>query len=120
MDGLYRSIIHDILEEKPELIRDTFPDHWAELQKAPWRAQDKRDISGASFSHALTRLLQDPRLYQDNRVCVFIDGLDEFEPGLQNGLDYRDLVSTVRQWAVNAKGNLKLCVSSREEGVFMD
>ncbi|KAM0343784.1 hypothetical protein ACHAPU_008212 [Fusarium lateritium] len=32
----------------------------------------------------------------------------------------QDLVEILRQWTVQARGNLKLCVSSREEGVFMD
>ncbi|KAF5972130.1 hypothetical protein FCOIX_9521 [Fusarium coicis] len=45
---------------------------------------------------------------------------DEFEPGIQDGLDYIDLVGVLRQWTAHADGNLKLCLSSREEGVFMN
>lgn len=74
----------------------------------------------ASIKDALNRLLQNSKLYDKHYFCFFIDGLDEFEPGLQDGLDYLDLVDILRQWAVRANGGLKLCVSSREEGVFMD
>lgn len=74
----------------------------------------------ALIKDALNRLLQNSKLYDKHCFCFFIDGLDEFEPGLQDGLDYLDLVDILRQWAVRANGGLKLCVSSREEGVFMD
>lgn len=74
----------------------------------------------ASVKDALNRLLQNSQLYDKHCFCFFIDGLDEFEPGVQDGLDYLDLVAILRQWAVRANGGLKVCVSSREEGVFMN
>ncbi|KAM0235886.1 hypothetical protein ACHAP5_009579 [Fusarium lateritium] len=80
----------------------------------------KLEISNTSIKDALSRLLQNPHLYYKHYFCFFIDGLDEFEPGLQDGLDYSDLVGILRRWTTNANGNLKLCVSSREEGVFME
>ncbi|KAF4447813.1 hypothetical protein F53441_8679 [Fusarium austroafricanum] len=108
------------LRKLPDLTEDTFADLWTQVKEAPWKAQNKVEICGMSVKNALKRLLQNPRLYNEHRLCIFIDGLDEFEPGLQDGLDYRDLVVTIRQWTKYARGSLKLCVSSREEGVFMN
>ncbi|RBQ73603.1 hypothetical protein FVER14953_10890 [Fusarium verticillioides] len=76
-------------------------------------------MSSSIIKEALKRLLQNDKLYQQHRFCVSIDGLDEFEPGIQDGLDYIDLVGVLRQWTVHADKNLKLCLSSREEGMFM-
>ncbi|KAM0215043.1 hypothetical protein ACHAQD_008550 [Fusarium lateritium] len=118
--GLYRSILYDILKECPDLIPGTFPEHWAKAKQAPWMTNNKLEIPTALIKDALNRLLQNPQLYDKHCFCLLIDGLDEFEPGLQDDLDYLDLVKILRQWTVHANGSLKLCVTSREEGVFMD
>ena len=77
-------------------------------------------ITSREVQHALEKLLQDTQLYQHHKFCILIDGLDEFEPGLQDGLDYVDPVGVLRRWETHANGNLKLCLSSREEPVFLE
>ncbi|KAF6513474.1 hypothetical protein HZS61_006799 [Fusarium oxysporum f. sp. conglutinans] len=90
-------------------------------QRAELTVVDNRqEIPSSAIKDALERLLQNDKLYRQHKFCIFIDGLDEFEPGVQDGLDYIDLVNVLRQWTIHADGNLKLCLSSREEGVFMD
>ncbi|ENH71577.1 hypothetical protein FOC1_g10007815 [Fusarium oxysporum f. sp. cubense race 1] len=120
LDGLCRSILHDVLRERLDLIPEVFPGQWSEAKQAPWRVENRQEIPSSVIKGALERLLQNKKLYQQHRFCIFIDGLDEFEPGVQDGLDYIDLVNVLRKWTVHADGNLKLCISSREEGVFMD
>ncbi|RKK09198.1 hypothetical protein BFJ66_g5127 [Fusarium oxysporum f. sp. cepae] len=120
LDGLCRSILHDVLRERPDLIPEVFPGQWCQAKQAPWRVENRQEIPSCVIKGALERLLQNKKLYQQHRFCIFIDGLDEFEPGVQDGLDYIDLVNILRQWTIHAYGNLKLCLSSREEGVFMD
>ncbi|KAI3580262.1 hypothetical protein IWW34DRAFT_804884 [Fusarium oxysporum f. sp. albedinis] len=120
LDGLCRSILHDVLRERLDLIPEVFPGQWSQAKQGPWRVENRQEIPSSVIKGALERLLQNKKLYQQHRFCIFIDGLDEFEPGVQDGLDYIDLVNVLRQWTIHADGNLKLCLSSREEGVFMD
>jgi hypothetical protein len=120
LDGLCRSILHDVLRERLDLIPEVFPGQWSQAKQAPWTVENRQEIPSSVIKGALERLLQNKKLYQQHRFCIFIDGLDEFEPGVQDGLDYIDLVNVLRQWTIHADGNLKLCLSSREEGVFMD
>ncbi|KAM0083694.1 hypothetical protein ACKRZS_004036 [Fusarium odoratissimum] len=96
------------------------PGHWNQAKQTPWKVDNRQEIPSSVIKDALGRLLQNDKLYQQHKFCIFIDGLDEFEPGVQDGLDYIDLVNVLRQWTIHAGGNLKLCLSSREEGVFMD
>ncbi|KAF5597661.1 hypothetical protein FPCIR_3545 [Fusarium pseudocircinatum] len=119
LNGLCRSILHDVLQERPDLIPEIFPGQWDQARHAPWKVENRLEIPSSAIKDALERLLQNDKLYQQHKFCVFIDGLDEFEPGIQDGLDYIDLVNVLRQWTIHADGNLKLCLSSREEGVFM-
>ncbi|EXK28869.1 hypothetical protein FOMG_14756 [Fusarium oxysporum f. sp. melonis 26406] len=120
LDGLCRSMLHDVLRKRPDLIHEVFPGHWNQAKQTPWKVDNRQEISSPVIKNALERLLQNDKLYQQHKFCIFIDGLDEFEPGVQDGLDYIDLVNVLRQWTIHADGNLKLCLSSREEGVFMD
>ncbi|KAH7147708.1 hypothetical protein DER46DRAFT_629770 [Fusarium sp. MPI-SDFR-AT-0072] len=120
LDGLCRSILHDVLRERPDLILEVFPSQWSQTKQTPWKVENRQRIPSSVIKNALERLLQNRKLYQQHKFCIFIDGLDEFEPGVQDGLDYIDLVNVLRKWTAHADGNLKLCLSSREEGVFMD
>ncbi|RKK69754.1 hypothetical protein BFJ69_g12469 [Fusarium oxysporum] len=120
LDGLCRSMLHDVLRKRPDLIPEVFPGHWNQAKQTPWKVDSRQEIPSSVIKNALERLLQNDKLYQQHKFCIFIDGLDEFEPGVQDGLDYIDLVNVLRQWTIHADGNLKLCLSSREEGVFMD
>jgi hypothetical protein len=63
-------------------------------------------------------LLKNESFYQSRRLCIFIDGLDEFVGSGQH--DYRTLVDILDTWVQGSHDNLKLCVSSREENVFMN
>ncbi|EWZ83444.1 hypothetical protein BFJ70_g5704 [Fusarium oxysporum] len=120
LDGLCRSMLHDVLRKRPDFIPEVFPGHWNQAKQTPWKVDNRQEIPSSVIKNALERLLQNDKLYQQHKFCIFIDGLDEFEPGVQDGLDYIDLVNVLRQWTIHADGNLKLCLSSREEGVFMD
>ncbi|KAF5612246.1 uncharacterized protein FSUBG_1565 [Fusarium subglutinans] len=121
LDGLCRSILHDMLRERPDLIFEAFPGQWrSQAKHASWKFENRQQIPSSVVKGALERLFKNEKLYQQHIFCIFIDGLDEFEPGIQDGMDYIDLVNILRQWTIHANGNLKLCLSSREEGVFMD
>ena len=66
---------------------------------------------------AFNRLISTPETYQDHRFDFFIDGLDEFEG------DYHQqtkMIEHLFEWAEVGKGDIKLCISSKECNVFLD
>ncbi|KAF4428844.1 hypothetical protein FACUT_9301 [Fusarium acutatum] len=107
-------------QEWPDLIPEVFPGQWGQANEAPWKVENRQEIPSSVIKGALERPLQNDKLYQQHRFCILIDVLDEFEPGIQDVLDYIDLVNVPRKWTIHANGNLELCLSSREEGVFMN
>jgi len=75
-------------------------------------------LDSQTVQSAFSRLLQCTALYQDARVFLFIDGLDEYEETLQD--DFKAMVQLLLGWTQTAPQAVKLCVSSREENVFMN
>lgn len=105
--GLYRTLLHQLLSKRPELLPVVSPDRWGALclfghGVKPLKEYELRDM--------LQRLLSE--LASTSCVCLFIDGLDEFE-GKQD-----ELVLFLKQ--LMAKTPIKMCVSSRPWPVFED
>ncbi|KAJ4325075.1 hypothetical protein N0V84_003618 [Fusarium piperis] len=117
LQGLRRSLLYDILKRRPDLIPETMPETWGEVSKTTWHTQTKIEISPESIEAALQKVLSNRLLYENHRFCFFIDGLDEHLS--TNHEDHQDLVALLRGWTKASDGNLKLCVSSREENDFM-
>ncbi|RSL88912.1 hypothetical protein CEP51_001466 [Fusarium floridanum] len=118
LEGLFRSLLCDILTACPDLIPDTLPEYWCLAEKSPWQIRTKFNISASTIKSALKKIISDERLYQDHRFCFFIDGLDEFEG--TDGQDPTYLATLLNNWVNDSHGCLKLCVSSREHNVFMN
>lgn len=118
LEGLFRSLLCDILKACPDLIRDTLPEFWRLAEQAPWQIQTKFNIPSSTVNSALKTVISDVRLYQGHRFCFFIDGLDEYEG--TDGQDPTHLVTLLKDWVKDSHGSLKLCVSSREHNVFMN
>ncbi|KAJ4314655.1 hypothetical protein N0V84_008782 [Fusarium piperis] len=118
LEGLFRSLLCDILTACPNLIRDTLPDYWRLAEQYPWQTQTRFNIPSSAVNSALKRVISDGRLYQDHRFCFFIDGLDEYEG--TDGQDPTHLVKLLNTWVKDSRGCLKLCVSSREHNTFMN
>lgn len=75
-------------------------------------------IAESEILNALSNIINSPHLFENKCFCLFIDGLDEFQPTVQS--DYRNLVDLLRRWASTSPRTTKICVSSREYPVFMD
>ncbi|KAF4437397.1 hypothetical protein F53441_13074 [Fusarium austroafricanum] len=122
INGLYRSLLYDILKACPSLIQDALPAIWDEMKKAPWKCQETLDIPSKTIKTSLERLLTEKRLndhvFKTHCFCFFIDGLDEHEE-ISNE-DHRHLVGILNYWVNNSNGNLKMCVSSRDYNVFLN
>jgi hypothetical protein len=78
---------------------------------------DKNHIRPGDLRAAFSRLFGCQNLYAGHSFCFFIDGLDEFQQTPRE--DYTDLVSILHSWTTAAPENVKLCVSSNMENVFL-
>lgn len=120
LSGLYRSILHDILEACPEFIPEILPDQWVIATNSPWHIYSEATISmpAADIQGGLGALMHHSNVFSKHRFCLFIDGLDEYSE--TESEDYRALADLIQGWARFSDGNIKICVSSREENAFMN
>jgi hypothetical protein len=99
--GLYRTLLYDLLQSKPEVIPRVSPDRWAQLcvfntDLSPFEEEELRIM--------LHRAIREICLHA--KTCIFIDGLDEFEG------DSNELIQLAEQLMMD-NTNLKMCVASR-------
>jgi hypothetical protein len=118
LSHLYRSILYDILKASPELIPKALPRFWELAKSSSAQTQSLINFSTTDIDVALISLLQSQHLYAKTRLCLFIDGLDEYAESAI--ADYRTLVDLLNNWTRLSNGGLKIRVSSREENAFMN
>ncbi|KAJ4346643.1 uncharacterized protein N0V89_010574 [Didymosphaeria variabile] len=118
-EGLLRSIIYQILRQRPEYIRLVFPGVWSVYDTDNTRpsasegsgVDPELPVDEEGWFNALKctcKLLTQ----SGKRLFLFIDGLDEFEG---NKLDIISLIQDLRSLDL-----VKLCVSSRQWNEFED
>ncbi|KAL1640455.1 hypothetical protein SLS58_006953 [Diplodia intermedia] len=100
--GLLRSLLFQIFQQAPELVSTVCPDRWNDINEREnvWTLGE--------LSRAFQALAQQTSL--PVRLCFFVDGLDEFEPSVENG-DHKDLVQILKK--VSISPDIKLCLSTR-------
>lgn len=118
LQGFYRSLLHQIFSQCPDLIPKVWPAQWAQANSAPWLVSKAIEVSEKDVIQAFVGVIDAHDVLKSHCFAFFIDGLDEFQATVQE--DHRDLVKLLCQWAANPSGNIKLCVSSREYPAFMD
>jgi hypothetical protein len=110
--GLLRSLLHQLLREHRSLIPIVLPFQWYDEYIVPVNPQQElfwdRDI--------LRRAFDILRAQNQIRMCLLIDGLDEYE-GEKDG-SYDEIISFLIGLAHCA--NTKICLSSRPWLVFED
>jgi hypothetical protein len=110
--GLLRTILYDVLSTHRQLIPIVLPRYWA------WNhSQAIYSSTRKSGSLSTTHLLQAFKLLIEQtilpvKICLFIDGLDEYEG---NHGDLADIFLNL-----SASPNIKICVSSRPLLIFED
>ena len=113
LDGLVRSLLHDLLKQRPDLIPSTLPLHWRNITSLHLQVHSVSHISTRDVQSAFHWLVSDPKLYEKHSFCVFVDGLDEYdETPLE--CDYDDITTLLLRWAKDERKNVKFCVSSRD------
>jgi hypothetical protein len=108
--GLMQSLLHQILQQCPELIALASPQRWeAVFSNANVKAWTRKELSLAVQNIVARGSL-------DAYFCIFIDGLDEYID--QEAGDHYQLVQDLD--SLVKSGMVKLCVSSRPWTVFLD
>lgn len=124
IEGLLRTILYHILSSTlPEYSRSTksafsatvpvlFPARWAQHSsiQAPW-SQAELQAALQDISRVISGTYPSAGTYAAPRICVFIDGLDEYSG------NHGELIRTLEKFA--SANDTKLCVSSRPWNVFV-
>lgn len=107
-EGLLRSLLFEVLRQRPELMPAAYLRRTLELQGAV-----TRDTSLTWTLAQLQKALRDVTRHSISpKFCLFIDGLDEYEG------DHGEIMNYLKDLA--SSSNIKLCVSSRPWNVFED
>jgi hypothetical protein len=107
--GLLRALLFDVLSQQPKLISQILPWHWAKGYSGSVSYSDKPiDYSWSlpTLMKAFAALVQQTTI--PLRVCLFIDGLDEFD---QVGCSHETIATLLRD--ITNSGDIKVCLSSR-------
>ncbi|KAL1384551.1 hypothetical protein HDK64DRAFT_318196, partial [Phyllosticta capitalensis] len=97
LEGFLRSVVFQILRKCPAQISKTFPQHWTDREE-----RELGEISLRTLKHALSRIAHDS---DRPKICLFIDGLDEFEG------DQNEILQILKE--LDVLPSVKLCISSR-------
>ncbi|KAH0534152.1 hypothetical protein FGG08_007261 [Glutinoglossum americanum] len=112
LEGLYRAILFETLRQHPELIPDVFPDQWNDL------GFEKTGLDSTAFRFqelkSAFKNLIGKQAFEKHRICLFIDGLDEYEG---DSVDHWGLARDLQSWA--SSEDMKICVSSRPHTEFL-
>lgn len=111
--GLLRSLLHQLLSSDRSLIASVFPNRWKSLASMSTKERIARSLEWtvSELIHGF-RLFLDHGLH-DTKICLFVDGLDEFDG------DHETIIHLFRDVAEGQHGpQIKLCLSSRPWAVF--
>ncbi|KAL4748223.1 hypothetical protein BDW72DRAFT_195994 [Aspergillus terricola var. indicus] len=105
LEGLYRSILYQVLRQCPEMVTEVF-DHTSGLSE--WE-----EVRLPLLKKAMAKLFQILD-YGRYRLCLFIDGLDEYEG---DNHDQAELVKEIQIWA--SQETVKIICSARPYHEYM-
>ncbi|KAH8663786.1 hypothetical protein BGZ61DRAFT_317251, partial [Ilyonectria robusta] len=114
INAVSRSILHDIIEKRPDLTPIFLKDAWKRAIEFHWQDNTKTTIGHQEAWPALTNIIAELG-NQGIRLCLFIDGLDEFK---RKGHDWGDLVDHLHDLSPQSNPHVKMCAASRAEPPF--
>jgi hypothetical protein len=112
LEGLYRSILFEVLRECPELIQDIFPGLWKAVNDSRGPGSGDMPLRFPMILEAFDVLTINKKPFTSHKFCFFIDGLDEYAG------DHWKIARSLKTWA--ASPDIKICVSSRPHNEFED
>jgi hypothetical protein len=107
--GLFRSLLYEILSQCPELIPTVCPERWALSACSADRLKQTSSWARPELAASLGRL-QNSGI--NKKICFFIDGLDEYDG------DHFDIIDILTNLADSSY--IKICLSSRPWNCFED
>lgn len=114
MEGFYRSLLFQMVQQCPETLSAIFPQHELNVNDNP------EGIRGfllpfrfLELQEAVLRLLKRTQ-FSRHRICLFIDGLDEFKGDI---VEHFKLARSLKDWAVH---DVKIICSARPYTEFLD
>ncbi|KAJ6780745.1 hypothetical protein PWT90_04620 [Aphanocladium album] len=109
INGMLRGLLYSVLEAQPDIAAVAMPELCESL------LTDKAfTVSDEDVKNAFQNML---RAFATNKKYVLmlvLDGLDEFEG------EHGDLLALMQSWVSQYPSTIKICVSSREYGIFED
>ncbi|XDG04563.1 hypothetical protein ABKA04_004178 [Annulohypoxylon sp. FPYF3050] len=111
LQDLRRSLFRSALEQSRELLELLLP------RLSEYNTMLDEYLDNDEIRQACERLMSDPRVLEQHKIFLLIDGLDEFDEE-RNAEDYDDLVRIIQCWTSQPEGKIKACVSSREYTAF--
>ncbi|KAK7989946.1 hypothetical protein PG989_010261 [Apiospora arundinis] len=115
--GLKRSIVAQVLQAAPELSLDLFPRLCQTELSMGLLERPSIDLEDVTMAFEKLLGLQRTGILDPYRLCLFLDGLDEFEEAAEN-INHSDLMRLIIGWIEASDGRVKAFVSSRQLPVF--
>lgn len=112
LEGLYRGILWEVLRQCPGLMPEVFPAAWSSEAGGNAQMAGQQPFRMDELETAMDRLFHGTTVTLKYRLCLFVDGLDEYEG------DYWKFAKGISLWAAASK-DVKFCLSSRPYGAFM-
>jgi hypothetical protein len=117
LEGLYRSILFETLLQCPDMTREVFKKAYNTFsRKKSTDSMDKLLFRPGDFEKAFEILISTSPPSSDYRICLFIDGLDEYVGDDINSLEHQKLADNLNKWA--SHDNIKILASSRPDRAF--
>lgn len=113
IEGLFRTLLHQIFEKAPDLIPLVCPNTTLGHRDFVW---DHKNLEIALKKVASLSLGDGTTGLGRFKLCLFIDGLDEYHQ--PDGGDCDGRIVKVVESLVRCSGSVKICVSSRSWTVF--
>ncbi|KAJ3486048.1 hypothetical protein NLG97_g6692 [Lecanicillium saksenae] len=107
--GLLRGLLYSMLENRPEITKIAFLELWDDF--SPKRV-GAAVLEHSDVGNAFNNVLKAASKTGDYKVILMIDGLDEFDG------DHAILLELMQSWVSLYPSTIKICVSSREYGIF--
>ncbi|OTA70023.1 hypothetical protein K449DRAFT_417867 [Hypoxylon sp. EC38] len=114
LQGLYRSILFEVLSSCPELTREVFPFQWRRLEETHGDPIVESTLFREDRIEKAFEVLVRKGRHAHYRFCLFIDGLDECDG---NRLVHERLAQKLKAWTEG--GDVKICASSRPYREFL-
>ncbi|KUI69202.1 hypothetical protein VM1G_05163 [Cytospora mali] len=119
LEGLFRSLLVQVLRQCPNLIPDLFPKAWDTMSEARASGGHVPDEALLDYDTITTAWNKLQELETDQYcMCFFIDGLDEYTQ-TEDGPTYDVFAKNFQEWA-GRNSDVKFCVSSRPYADFLN